>query len=261
MMRIFLLPILVVFCVTSFCQDKTVSGRLIPLPVSIKEGNGNFILNNKTDIHVISADPAVSRVANYLAEKLKTTGLSVSVIKTSTQAGNSIILSIINDASLGSEGYKLDVTSNSVTIGANKPAGIFYGMQTLIQLMPKEIEDKNVVKNVTWKIPICSITDYPRFGWRGLMFDVSRHFFTKSEVKKYIDEMVRYKYNLLHLHLTDDEGWRIEIKGLPRLTEVGAWNVKRVGYFGTFAPPTPDEPRTYGGFYTQDDIKEIVQYR
>ncbi len=260
MMRIFLLPILVVFCVTSFCQDKTVSGRLIPLPVSIKEGNGNFILNNKTDIHVISADPAVSRVANYLAEKLKTTGLSVSVIKTTTQAGNSIILSIINDASLGSEGYKLDVTSNSVKISANKPAGIFYGMQTLIQLMPKEIEDKNVVKNITWQIPVCSIKDYPRFGWRGLMFDVSRHFFTKEEVKKYIDEMVKYKYNLLHLHLTDDEGWRIEIKGLPRLTEVGAWNVKRVGYFGTFAPPEPDEPRTYGGFYTQDDIKEIVQY-
>ncbi len=260
MMRIFLLPILVVFCVTSFCQDKTLAGRLIPLPVSIKEGNGNFILNNKTDIHVISADPAVSRVANYLAEKLKTTGLSVSVIKTSTQAGNSIILSIINDASLGSEGYKLDVTSNSVKIGANKPAGIFYGMQTLIQLMPKEIEDKNVVKNITWQIPVCSIKDYPRFGWRGLMFDVSRHFFTKQEVKKYIDEMVKYKYNLLHLHLTDDEGWRIEIKGLPRLTEVGAWNVKRVGYFGTFAPPEPDEPRTYGGFYTQDDIKEIVQY-
>ncbi|HEV8084834.1 MAG TPA: family 20 glycosylhydrolase [Chitinophagaceae bacterium] len=260
MIRIFLLPILVVFCVTSFCQDKTLAGRLIPLPVSIKEGNGNFILNNKTDIHVISADPAVSRVANYLAEKLKTTGLSVSVIKASTLAGNSIILSIINDASLGSEGYKLDVTSNSVKIGANKPAGIFYGMQTLIQLMPKEIEDKNVVKNITWQIPVCSIKDYPRFGWRGLMFDVSRHFFTKEEVKKYIDEMVKYKYNLLHLHLTDDEGWRIEIKGLPRLTEVGAWNVKRVGYFGTFAPPEPDEPRTYGGFYTQDDIKEIVQY-
>ena len=92
------------------------------------------------------------------------------------------------------------------------------------------------------------------------MFDVSRHFFTKKEVEKYIDEMVRYKFNLIHLHLTDDEGWRIEIKGLPRLTEVGAWNVKKVGEFGRFSPPLPDEPRTYGGFYTQDDIKELVQY-
>jgi hexosaminidase len=104
------------------------------------------------------------------------------------------------------------------------------------------------------------VKDSPRFGWRGLMFDVSRHFFTKAEVKQFIDDMVRYKYNLLHLHLTDDEGWRIEIKGLPKLTEVGAWNVKKVGYFGTFSPPTSDEPTNFGGFYTQDDIKEIVQY-
>ncbi len=94
----------------------------------------------------------------------------------------------------------------------------------------------------------------------GLMFDVSRHFFTKQDVKQYIDRMVRYKYNLLHLHLTDDEGWRIEIKGLPKLTEVGAWRANKVGYFGTFSAPAPDEPRNYGGFYTQEDIKEMVQY-
>ena len=92
------------------------------------------------------------------------------------------------------------------------------------------------------------------------MLDVARHFFTKQQVKDFIDEMVKYKYNLLHMHLTDDEGWRIEIKSLPKLTSVGAWNVKRVGYFGTFAPPAADEPRNYGGFYTQDDIKELVQY-
>ena len=114
--------------------------------------------------------------------------------------------------------------------------------------------------HIKWEVPCVTITDYPRFGWRGLMFDVSRHFFTKKEVEQYIDQMVRYKYNLLHLHLTDDEGWRIEIKGLPKLTEVGAWNVKKVGYFGTFSAPTPDEPRNYGGFYTQEDIKEMVQY-
>ena len=96
--------------------------------------------------------------------------------------------------------------------------------------------------------------------WRGLMFDVARHFFTKEQVKQYIDAMVKYKFNLLHLHLTDDEGWRIEIKSLPNLTKVGAYNVKKVGYFGTFSTPTPDEPRDYGGFYTQDDIRELVQY-
>jgi hexosaminidase len=92
------------------------------------------------------------------------------------------------------------------------------------------------------------------------MLDVARHFFTKQQVKDFINEMVKYKYNLLHLHLTDDEGWRIEIKSLPKLTSVGAWNVKRVGYFGTFTPPAADEQRDYGGFYTQDDIRELVQY-
>ncbi len=92
------------------------------------------------------------------------------------------------------------------------------------------------------------------------MFDVVRHFFTKEEVKQYIDDMVKYKYNLLHLHLTDDQGWRIEIKSLPKLTEVGAWRVEKTGTFGTFTPPAENEPRTYGGFYTQDDIKELVKY-
>jgi len=161
---------------------------------------------------------------------------------------------------IGKEGYHLVVSPKNIMIEANEPAGLFYGVQTLIQLFPKEIESTTPVKNIKWQAPCVDITDYPRFGWRGLMFDVARHFFTKEDVKKYIDQMVRYKYNLLHLHLTDDEGWRIEIKSLPKLTEVGAWNVKKVGYFGTFAVPRPDEPRNYGGFYTQDDIKEIVQY-
>jgi hexosaminidase len=165
-----------------------------------------------------------------------------------------------NDANIGNEGYKLNITSELASITATTPAGLFYGVQTFYQLLPKEIESTEPLKNVVWVAPACIITDYPRFGWRGLMFDVSRHFFTKDEVKRFIDDMVRYKYNLLHLHLTDDEGWRIEIKSLPNLTKVGAWNVKRVGYFGTFAKPSPDEPRNYGGFYTQDDIKELVQY-
>ncbi len=260
MKRFLLLLIISGICPTSFSQSKGLSERLIPLPVSIKEGAGNFVLNNKTSIHILSSDASVRRVGDFLSQQLKTTGFNVPVIKASSQTSNAISLSLIKDASLGDEGYKLDVSANTVNISANKPAGLFYGMQTLIQLMPKEIESKHAVKNMSWKIPACSITDYPRFGWRGLMFDVARHFFTKAEVKQYIDEMVKYKYNLLHWHLTDDEGWRIEIKSLPKLTEVGAWNVKRVGYFGTFQPPSPDEPRTYGGFYTQDDIKEIVQY-
>ena len=243
-------------------QKVNVEQLLIPEPVSVTQGTGNFILNNKTSIHVTSPDPSAKRVANFLSKKLSgVTGYDVPVIENSkNENGNGIKLSLIKDATLGNEGYRLNVTSREISISANKPAGLFYGMQTLFQLLPKEIEEDTLAKNVKWDVPVCTIKDYPRFAWRGLMFDVSRHFFTKDEVKEFIDQMVKYKYNLLHMHLTDDEGWRIEIKGLPRLTEVGAWNVKKVGYFGTFSPPAPDAPRNYGGFYTQDDIRELVKY-
>jgi hexosaminidase len=182
------------------------------------------------------------------------------VSQTAAGAAIQLVQNKTADKTLGSEGYRLSVKPSGVTITANAPAGLFYGVQTLLQLFPKEIESTTAVSGVAWQVPGVEVTDYPRFGWRGLMFDVSRHFFTKDEVKRYIDDMVRYKFNLLHLHLTDDEGWRIEIKSLPNLTKVGAWNVKKVGYFGTFPNPGPNEPRDYGGFYTQDDIRELVQY-
>ena len=126
--------------------------------------------------------------------------------------------------------------------------------------MPSSIESRSTVKNISWSVPVVEVTDYPRFGWRGLMFDVSRHFFGVKDVKEFIDDMAAYKYNLLHMHLTDDQGWRIEIKSLPKLTSVGAWRVDKTGTFGTFSTPGPDEPRSYGGFFTQNDIKELVQY-
>src|SRR5438045_2052443 len=226
-------------------------------------GNGNFILNSSSVIEVSGTDADAKRVAGFLNKKISgATGYAVPVrpVSSFSNAPNSIRLSLSNDRSLGDEGYKLTVSSSLITINANKPAGLFYGMQTLVQLFPKEIEGKTVAKNVSWIAPAVTITDYPRFGWRGLMFDIARHFFGKKDIEDYIDQMVRYKYNLLHLHLTDDEGWRIEIKALPKLTEVGAWNAKKYGYFGTFSKPTADEPRTFGGFFTQQDIKELVQY-
>jgi hexosaminidase len=117
-----------------------------------------------------------------------------------------------------------------------------------------------VAPGQTANIPCVEITDYPRFGWRGLMLDVSRHFFTKDEVKHYIDDMVRYKYNTLHLHLSDDQGWRIEIKSLPQLTQHGAWRVARTGRWGEYLPPLANEPTPYGGFYTQEDMREMIRY-
>ena len=233
---------------------------IIPEPVSVTKNAGSFTLPQKISIEA-GTQQELKQMIIFLKERLSIpSGSNVTVSTASPTATIRLMLNKTPDATIGKEGYKLTVSPKNIVIKANQPAGLFYGVQTLLQLFPKEIESKEPVKNVKWVTPCVNITDYPRFGWRGLMFDVSRHFFTKQEVKKYIDNMVRYKLNVLHLHLTDDEGWRIEIKSLTKLTSVGAWNVKKVGEFGDFSPPLPNEPRDYGGFYTQEDIKELVQY-
>jgi hexosaminidase len=235
---------------------------IIPEPVSVTPKTGSFKISDKTVIELTSSNADAKRVADYLSKTIATpTGFKLPVINKLTNS-NAIRLVLLSpeDKTLGKEGYKLSVTPAAVTLHANTAAGLFYGMQTIVQLLPKEIESKKMEKNILWAMPAAEITDYPRFGWRGLMFDVSRHFFTKDEVEQFIDDMVKYKYNLLHLHLTDDQGWRIEIKSLPKLTSVGAWNVKKTGTFGGFSAPAPDEPRNFGGFFTQDDIREIVTY-
>lgn len=253
------------FCVGFWCgvtawSQSTAPIALIPEPVNLSVGNGRYTLP-KDLVIAADQDPQLAYTVNFLKEKLSVpTGYNVTVGASGAQPTFRLQLLKPLDAQLGKEGYKLSVTANGVAIAANEPAGIFYGVQSLLQLLPKEIESGKLANEVTWDMPVVEITDYPRFGWRGLMLDVARHFFTKEDVKDYIDKMARYKFNLLHFHLTDDEGWRIQIKSLPKLTEVGAWNVKKVGYFGTFSKPEPNEPRDYGGFYTQDDIKELVQY-
>ena len=246
-------------CIISFSQGKK-EITIIPEPVNIVENTGEFLLPQDISIDA-GTQPELKQTIAFLQERLAVpTGYHVSMSNDASNATIHLILNKTADNEIGNEGYRLSVTPKSITIKANQPAGLFYGMQTLVQLFPKEIEGKELMKDVTWSAPCVEITDYPRFGWRGLMFDVSRHFFSKEDVEKYIDEMSRYKFNLLHLHLTDDQGWRIEIKSLPNLTKVGAWNVKKIGQFGTFTPPTPDEPRDFGGFYTQEDMKEIIRY-
>ena len=234
--------------------------NIIPIPVSVQQGMGSFLLQPTATIGYTN-NKQVQAIAQQMQQKIaRSTGYSLAESKNIKDA--TIQLQLLNnwDTLLGKEGYRLNVTPTNVLIQANAPAGIYYGVQSFWQLLPAAIESKSVVNHIKWQMPEVNITDYPRFEWRGLMFDVARHFFTKQQVMDYIDEMAKYKFNILHLHLTDDEGWRIEIKGLPRLTEVGAWNVKKVGYFGTFKAPRPDEPRNYGGYYTQDDIKEMVAY-
>ena len=241
-----------------FCQY---SGTLsiIPEPVSIKETKGFFILPDK--VSLLRPDGVENDITvRFLQEKLSTaTGASFTVKKTGA-ASIQLLLNQVKDDLLGKEGYSLVVTQKSIIIRANTPAGLYYGAQSLVQLFPVEIEKKDNLNPTVWQIPTVEITDYPRLEWRGLMFDVVRHFFTVDEVKRFIDQMSRYKYNMLHWHLTDDEGWRIEIKSLPKLTEIGAWRVDRTGNFGTFSEPLPEEPKTYGGFYTQEEIRDIVKY-
>ncbi|GAA4312523.1 hypothetical protein GCM10023143_22250 [Compostibacter hankyongensis] len=185
-------------------------------------------------------------------------------IKTGTSASRGIVFQLNKSPEkvLGTEGYRLDVSADKILITANQPVGLFYGLQTLLQLLPasQDAVAAGTAQTAPWTVPGVSIMDYPRFGWRGLMLDVSRHFFSKEFVKKYIDEMARYKYNVFHWHLTDDNGWRIEIPGLPRLTQVGAWRVPRTGRWGSFTWAAPGEKASDGGYYTTQDIKDIVEY-
>jgi hexosaminidase len=257
------LSLLVWCCLTgtlAFAQEANSSIAIIPEPVKITQHGGQFVLP-KVLVVQAGSETGMTPVLDLIKNKFSTaTGKIIRVKASAADAAIKLVLNKTTDNVIGKEGYYLSAKTKGVTIRANTPAGLYYGIQTLLQLLPKEIEGKEIASNVKWTIPVVDITDYPRFEWRGLMFDVSRHFFTKKEVMSYIDNMARYKLNLFHWHLTDDEGWRIEIKSYPKLTTVGAYNVKREGEFGNFTPPKPNEPRNYGGFYTQDDIREVVKY-
>jgi len=253
-----------IFCCNSYSQSSGEQGSLsiIPQPVSVSLQKGYFLL--KPDVMVISSDQNASDVASFLSELLyhsysfpvKQSDKKVSSSQTS------IVLSINKkaDAAIGDEGYRLKINPKEVVLSANSPKGLFYGIQTLMQLLPPKGDVNVQTKKNEFKIPCVNITDYPRFGYRGMMLDVSRHFFTKEFIMKYIDEMAKYKFNVFHWHLTDDQGWRIEIKGLPQLTEVGAWRVPRTGQWNLLQQAQPGEKATDGGYYTQEDIKEIVKY-
>src|SRR5579863_5888046 len=258
-MKKMILPVFFALCsLFAFSQKKENAISVIPEPVSIVQGTGYYTLPSLITVSMPNS-PELKTTTELVLSRLAVTGKKVTLLNSK----NTVIrfeLTKIQDLDLHEEGYRLSVKSTGIVITANKPAGLFYGAQTLWQLLPQEIESKAKVNNVIWKVPLVEIRDYPRFAWRGLMFDVARHFFTKKEVEDFIDVMVQYKFNLLHMHLTDDEGWRVEIKSLPRLTGVASHNAKREGYFGTFAPIPDDEPRTYGGFYTQDDIRSMVKY-
>ena len=239
-------------------QNETPTNALafIPQPKEMQVLSDQFQLTRRAGITIETPNPELERIAHYFNSKIApATGFELRL----KQRGN-IRFKLTDDTSLGAEGYHLLVKHSGVTITAHQPAGIFYGVQTLLQMFPPEIRGKEEQKNKVWKIACVDITDKPQFAWRGMMLDVSRHWFTKEEVKKYIDELAEYKMNVFHWHLTDDQGWRLEIKSLPRLAEVGAWRAPRVGQWWHREPQQPGEEATYGGFYTQENVKEVLAY-
>jgi hexosaminidase len=208
--------------------------------------SGNaFTLDGDTRIVVSGESETVQPVANFLADKLRpATGYKLEVSQGDSEAG-SIVLSLREDKELGPEGYSLDIQEKLVTLSANTPVGLFWGVQTLRQLLPPQIEQKNPASGVTWEIATGTIRDYPTYSWRGSMLDVARHFFGVEDIKHYIDIISLYKINILHLHLSDDQGWRIEIKSWPNLHEIGGRTQVGGGQ---------------GGYYTQQQYSEIVDY-
>jgi len=241
-------------------QDTTLA--VIPRPVHMTRGTGAFTLTAAT---AIVTDRATRDVGYQLADWLQpATGFRFQVSGVGGAATHVISLRIDSTlSSLGDEGYRLTVTPTRITIRAYKPAGVFYGVETLRQLLPPDIFRSAPVAGVAWTAPAVDIEDVPRFSWRGAHLDVSRSFMPKEFVKKYIDLLALHKLNRFHWHLTDDQGWRIEIKKYPLLTQVGAWRRNSlVGVQHAYADTSQwvFDNVPHGGFYTQDDVREIVAY-
>ena len=219
--------------------------ELVPQPVKMEVGGGAFLIAEDTRI---IADGAAQDEAAKLADILaKATGYKLKIARLFSSKKNLISLELQRELQneLGSEGYKLHVALDRIDIRAAEPAGLFHGIQTLRQLLPVDSFSQTVVKSAAWSVPCVKITDFPRFGWRGLLIDPARHFIPKDDLLRFIDAMAMHKFNRLQVHFTDDQGWRIEIKKYPGLTEIGS---------------KMDYSRGRGGFYTAQEIREIVQY-
>jgi hexosaminidase len=235
---------------------------IVPLPESLTVGTGRFTLAASTAVWADAATAGIAR--RFVAAVAPATGLNLAVRVGGAPTGRAIVLR--RDARLtrlGAEGYELTVTPRQVTIRAREPAGVFYGLQTIRQLLPPEIFREARVDSVAWGIPAVRIVDRPRFSWRGAHLDVGRHFMPKEFVKKYIDLLALHKLNSFHWHLTEDQGWRLQIRKYPRLTEVGAWRTQTVvGRQGSATDSTTwkFDGQRHGGFYTQEDVREIVAY-
>jgi hexosaminidase len=238
--------ILVIFLISCSQQEKTATSSpvlsIIPLPASITTSNGSYELSKEVTISSSTEDE--KNVADFLVNFLQLKNINATV----TSGEADIVIKTVSEESIGKEGYKLDVNKDGVQIEANNGAGLFYGVQTLFQLISS---DGN-------KVPFVQIADEPRFSYRGLHLDVGRNMFPIDFIKKYIDMMSHYKYNNFHWHLTEDQGWRIEIKKYPKLQEVSAFRNETV--IGHARDSKEYDGKRYGGYYTQEEIKDVIAY-
>ena len=235
--------------------------NIIPYPQQLIPGLGSFTFNNRTSVECLSKQPDIIKIVQQFKDQFQlVSGLKlVSRDRFSTDTLNAVIFKTSNTIN-NPEGYRLTVSPKTIRIEANTANGFFYAMQTLYQLLPTEIYGNKLVTGINWLSPSVRITDSPRFGYRGLHLDVCRHFFPVEFIKKYINAMAIHKFNTFHWHLTDDQGWRIEIKKYPGLTVVGSRRDETlVGYYYDRLPQVFDG-KPYGGFYTQDEAREIVAY-
>ena len=240
---------------------ESTSLSIVPQPAKVTRTDGVFAITNRTQIIVPNGNTGFRAVAQLLADRLKLDGTRVSVIDLNASKSTTNVIFFIKTEvdEVGTEGYKLTVTPQQINISAATEQGAFYAVQTLFQMLPSDIFSEKTVKKIAWKVPCADISDRPRYAYRGLHLDVARHFFPVSFIKKYIDLLAVHKMNTFHWHLTDDQGWRIEIKKYPKLTEIGGFRKETlIGHYSDL--PQRYDGQRYGGFYTQAEIKEVIAY-
>lgn len=246
-MKFSLFTLVLTFLVLSASAQQRAT--VIPEPVKMDFRSGNFTLRPNTSIRAANGTEHEAEMLNFYLSKFYGFKLPVN----SGSGANEIVLGL-RKADANPESYNLTVTAKKITISGATAKDVFWGIQTLLQLIPAQ---KPATAAFTIPIPRVTVYDYPRFAYRGMHLDVCRHFFDVDFVKKYIDYIAMQKFNTFHWHLTDDQGWRIEIKRYPKLTEIGGWrNGTIIGRY----PGTGNDALHYGGFYTQDEIKEVVKY-
>ena len=253
------------FLMMTSCQNESVTSPMqgatdiIPVPSKLIRKKGNFLLNKNVQIALPNKNNDWKLVAKYLNDKIDNylpRGLEFTTLQTRKKE---VIRIIQSDEITHKEGYQLKVTADEIQLKAKTAEGAFRGVQTLLQLMPPEVFSNEKSDKLHFKIPQVEIEDSPRFSYRGMHLDVSRNFFSVDQVKRYIDLMAMHKYNTFHWHLTDDQGWRIEIKQYPKLTEVGGFRKETlIGHYND--QPHQFDGKKYGGFYTQTQIKEVIKY-